>query len=427
MKAKILIVGGGIMGTSIALKTARRNDPLGPPVVLFEKAQIGAGSSGRSGAILRQIYADRVLAAMARDSLREYAAFEARAGRSIGYKRTGVLTLAGPEQADRIEKIEGMVAELSEMGIDIQLADAAKMRTLVPGIQVRPGAIGAWEPDGGFVNPHRTLSAFASLARQYGAVTRLGVEVTDILVENGRVVGARTTEGDYEAERVVLVAGPWTRPMLQKLGCDIPMKVLGPQNTFLGMPGAELLIEEESGQESYRFDLEEDPVENVDGSHLDALELRGMHPVIIDLEHGLYCRCEPTTKRTRLGFIDYARDAPLAKPEDLEEVVPPEVRAELRAGLVRRIPDYEEQSEAGTIAGWYTLTPDAQAVIGPLPSIEGLFVVSGFSGHGFKLAPMVGEGVAQMLFGEPISAFEPEFFDPARFQEVTSWSGNFGL
>jgi sarcosine oxidase subunit beta len=64
----------------------------------------------------------------------------------------------------------------------------------------------------------------------------------------------------------------------------------------------------------------------------------------------------------------------------------------------------------------YTLTPDAQALIGPLRQIEGLFVVSGFSGHGFKLAPSIGAGVAQMLFGEPVSAFDRAFFEPHRFE-----------
>ena len=71
--------------------------------------------------------------------------------------------------------------------------------------------------------------------------------------------------------------------------------------------------------------------------------------------------------------------------------------------------------DAGAQAAWYTLTPDSQAVIGPCPEVDGLFLVSGFSGHGFKLAPSVGEGVAQMLAGEPISAFDAEFFSPSRF------------
>src|SRR5262245_58178369 len=102
VRAGVLIVGGGVMGTSIAMHCARRSDALRSPVVLYERSALAAGSSGRSGAILRQIYADREVAAMARDSLREFAAFERQAGRPIGFRRTGVLTIAGPGQADWI-------------------------------------------------------------------------------------------------------------------------------------------------------------------------------------------------------------------------------------------------------------------------------------------------------------------------------------
>jgi len=99
-----------------------------------------------------------------------------------------------------------------------------------------------------------------------------------------------------------------------------------------------------------------------------------------------------------------------------------------RAALEARMPVYRGQADAGGLAGWYTLTPDAQAILGPAPGIEGLFIVTGFSGHGFKLAPSVGEGVAQMLWGEPAGAFDAEFFSPRRFQAGEhAWQGRFGL
>jgi glycine/D-amino acid oxidase-like deaminating enzyme len=93
------------------------------------------------------------------------------------------------------------------------------------------------------------------------------------------------------------------------------------------------------------------------------------------------------------------------------------------------MPLYREQPDRGAQAAWYTLTPDAQALIGPCPGFENLFVVSGFSGHGFKLAPSIGEGVAQLLAGEPVGAFDARFFSAARFpgREARAWGGQFGL
>ena len=115
-------------------------------------------------------------------------------------------------------------------------------------------------------------------------------------------------------------------------------------------------------------------------------------------------------------------------PDTLDEAVSPEFSRWSRDALARRLPRYAAQPDAGTLAAWYTLTPDAQALIGACPGFENLFVVSGFSGHGFKLAPSVGEGVAQLLEGAPVGAFSARFFDPARFAAAAAaWGGAFGL
>ena len=88
MKAKILIVGGGAMGTCLALHAARRCDPLREPVILIEKDRLGAGSSGHTAAIVHQAYSDRVMAGMARDAVKIYARMKESTGRTVGYRRT---------------------------------------------------------------------------------------------------------------------------------------------------------------------------------------------------------------------------------------------------------------------------------------------------------------------------------------------------
>ncbi len=445
MRAKILIVGGGVMGTAIAAEAARRTDPLQEPVVLFERAHLGSGTSGRSGAILRQFYSDREVARMARDSLKAYATFEARTGRSIGFHRTGVLTIAGADQPEGQAKMRANVAMMHELGIDVRLVEADEMRALVPGLVASEGSLGAWESGGGFVDPQRTVDAFGALARSYGAITRVGSPVSEILVRNGRAVGAETAEGTCEAETVMLVTGPWTGSVLQRLGVVVPLRVLRPENHFLATPahtnptaGPEAGERPplEGGMRSLRGESvrASSGAAGFEGERLVAFvaDMTGgsrtaPHPVLIDLEHGFYCRCEPETGRTRVGHVDYDHDAVLERPEDLAEKVSDTTRRWSRSALASRIPEYADRPDAGSIACWYTLTPDAQAMIGPVPGIENLYVVSGFSGHGFKLAPSVGEGVAQMIFGEPVTAFDPEFFSPTRFQAEAAWSGRFGL
>ena len=239
-RAKVVVVGGGVMGVAIAWHAAKRADAIEEPVVLLEKTSLAAGSSGRSGAILRQHYSDVELAAMARDSLRVYAGFEARTGRSIGFQKTGVLTLAGPERPETIALVERNIVMQQSIGIDTRRVDARAIRALVPGIDVADGVVGAFEPDGGGVDPHATVEAIAALAREEGAITRIGVRVTALRVANGRVTGVDTSEGPIEAETVVVATGPWTRELLARAGVDVPLRVVRPEQHFLATPRASI-------------------------------------------------------------------------------------------------------------------------------------------------------------------------------------------
>lgn len=419
MRVDTLIVGGGVMGASIALARARRTDPLLAPVLLLERRHFGAGSSGRSGAICRQFYSDRELIGMARDSLRDYAGFETRHGRPIGFTRSGVLTIGGPARPETAQLVARNAALMAECGAEVELVDARRMRELVPGIDVSDGAVGAWEPNSGFVDPQRTVDAFVAVAREAGATARSGVEVEELLIDGARVRGVRTNDGDFECERIVIAAGPWTRRLLQRAGIDLPLKVVRPEQHFLAMLPERMRTRPTL---SGGMDAEFDP------RFAAASEPEPAHPVLLDIEHGYYTRCEPRRERTRVGAMDYERDHVLDDPDTLDEAVSPEFSRWSREALARRLPRYSAQPDAGTLAAWYTLTPDAQALIGRCPGLENALVVSGFSGHGFKLAPSVGEGVAQLLAGEPVGAFEPRFFDPARFAgRAAGWGGAFGL
>lgn len=416
MEAKVAIVGGGVMGVSIAWHAAMRADPGDAPVVLLEKTELAAGSSGRSGAILRQFYSQREVAGMARDSLAVYTGFERRTGRRIGFQRMGVLTIAGGSQPEDVALVERNVEMMRGIGIEVRRLDAAEIARLVPGIEVRAGSVAAYEPGGAAVDPVATVEAIASLAREKGAVTRLGSAALGFLRRGDRVVGVETDAGPLEAETVVVAAGPWTRKLLLRVGIDLPLRTVRPEQLFLEVPPARRtpsISREAAGAGGFlRGSQDLDPA---------------AHPVILDLEHGFYARCEAhpsrqgfVSPRTRIGGMDLSRDDEVDDPDELLELVDDEFRAWARSRLESRMPDYRASAEVGSTVGMYTLSPDSQALIGPVPSAPGLIVVSGFSGHGFKLAPSIGEGVAQMIWNEPVSAFDVEFFSPERFQEHSS-------
>lgn len=419
MRARVVVIGGGVMGASIAWQLALRLDPHEEPVLLLEKKALAAGSSGRSGAILRQQYSDRALAAMARDSLRVYAGLEHATGRYIGFVRMGVLTIAGPTQRENQELLRRNAAMQQELGIEVELLDAEGMRRVAPGLAVREDSLGAWEPGGGGVDPLRSVEAFAALARESGAATRIGVRVESIAIEQGRVRGVETSDGFVAAEEVVLATGPWSRPLLERAGIRLPLRVVRPEQYFKQMLEGPRTREELSGGDEHEARL---------AWNRPVLPTPG-HPVLLDLEGNFYSRCQPHEGRTRVGRMDYSEDVEVADPDRLDESVGAAYVEWARERIEERVPGYRAKEDAGTSVGMYTLTPDAQAVIGKRREVEGLWIVTGFSGHGFKLAPSVGEGVAQMVCREPVSAFDAEFFDPHRFdgKGEEAWGRAFGL
>ena len=422
MRARILVVGGGVMGTSIALHAARRLDPLEDPVVLLERTELAAGSSGRSGAILRQFYADRELCAMARDSLREYAAFERKTGYPLGFRRSGVLALAGPNDPDARARVEANAATMRSVGVAVELLLAAEIRRRFPALVVADGSLAAYEPDGGFVDPRLTVRSFAAVARFHGATVRQAEPVLQLVREGGRITRALTPRGAIEPETVVLAAGPWTQALLADIGVELPLQVLVPQQIFVESVPAPLGARASEGPassvdpEAERFSAPREPARPI------------AHPVVLDLEHGVYSRCEPSSARTRIGELSYERARPIAAPADFVEGVDEAFSTWARAALARRIPAYAERPELERQAAMYTVTPDTQPILGRLPGLENAYLAAGFSGHGFKLAPSIGLGLAQMVFGDPVSAFDPAFFAPERFAGAASRQrGRFGI
>jgi glycine/D-amino acid oxidase-like deaminating enzyme len=422
-RAGVVIVGGGVMGVSIALHLAARLDPLAEPVLLLERRELAAGSSGRSGAILRQFYSSRELAGMARDALKVYADFARNTGRSVGFQRTGVLTLAGPERREDVELVRSNAALMRDIGIDVELLDAAAVTRLVPGIEAAPGTLAAWEPGAGQVDPVLAIQSFAAIAKSRGATLRVGCEVEAILIEDGRVRGVRHGDEVVECERVVVAGGPWTRRLLAATGIELPLRTVRAEQHFVAMP--------ESGVAGLRREPPHVPEAEL-GDRFGTLEAElppAAHPVLLDLERVFYARCESRSGRTRVGAMSVAQDEDV-DPDAFDETVSGAFAGWARERLERRMPVYRERADAGELVGLYTMTPDGQAVIGELAGARGLFVASGFSGHGFKLAPSIGEGVAQLVCGQPVSAFDPAFFAPERFTDVGAGSGalrGFGL
>lgn len=402
------------MGACIAMHAARKCDPLGEPVILIEKDRLGAGSSGRSGAIIHQQYSDRGMAGMARDALKFYAHFEQTTGRSLGYRATGVLVLAGPGDPARRAGLERDIEMQTSLGIDVRRLDTADIRALVPGIEVEEGTVGAFEPGGGYLDPIRAIESFARLARDRGTVTRIGVKDPTILVEDGRAVGVKTSAGNFYAPQIVLATGPWTPKILESFGVELPLRVVRTFQHFIDIPEAG-----DQDDDDIEFGDHADPaIADAETRFLtiDPLDrLPVAHPVIFDLDQELVARCEPAAVRTLVVGMGTRGQEEVSDPESGDAEVAESFARWAREALSSRLPVYRDLEDKGKGSSFITVTPDGRPIIGPVDQLPGLFVVTGFTGNDFHLAPSIGEGLAQMLFGQPVSAFDPEVFAVGRF------------
>jgi sarcosine oxidase subunit beta len=422
MKANVLVVGGGVMGVSAAMFAARQGDPLSEPVVLLERDALGSGSSGRSEAILCHHNLDRSAAFMAKDSIRFYQSFLKKTGQPVGLQASGVLLLAGPRQAERLRST---IEQLQSIGVDAHCLTAAQARERVPGLELDDDYQAVWEPKAGTVGARQTIESMGALARYYGAATRIGVSAEELVIKNGHMVGVETSAGFYESARVVLAAGPHTKVLLAQAGIDLGLVDEWVQYTYCTMPHPESQEPQESPEPVAEHDeADYDPLAtNFEPRFIPAEPVRGPlpHPVVIDLEAGWFARCEREESRTRVGQWRGSPDelkASGGRATGVDGNVTDSFRSWAHGLLRERFPLYRDQAEAGSSSNRVVRTADGRPLIGAVSAVGGLFVATGFAGHEFQLAPSVGEGLAQLMAGKPVSAFHPELFSPDRLQTV---------
>jgi glycine/D-amino acid oxidase-like deaminating enzyme len=374
--ADVVIIGAGVMGTSTAFHLASRG--VGR-VVLLEKDTIASGSTGRTGGIIRQHYSNEVTARMAKRSLEVFQNFAEVVGGTADFTETGALFIVRPQ--DR-EGLEANVALQQSVGINVQVVDAVAIRELAPYFAIPDDAIAAYEPEAGYADGHSTAVSFAQAAQRHGAEVHQGTPVTGIRVENGRVIGVTTTAGEIQAPRVVVTAGPWGGRLLRRIGIELPLEPSRHQVASVRRPPG------------------------VAEPH---------HPVVGDFVHGYYMRSE-SGRLTLIGSLEAAEAEDKADPDTYNTETDHEVVVEYIGRAARRFPALMDAEIQRGWAGLYTVTPDWHPIIDAL-EVEGLFCALGFSGHGFKLGPVVGEMVADLVTGERRCPVDASFFSARRFAE----------
>lgn len=362
------IIGAGCHGSSAACHLASR----GLKVAIFERGAPAGGPTGRSSAICRAYYTNPFLARTAHESIEIIERFEEHTGRNADFRRTGLLYLHPPE--DEVSMREA-VARLNGLGVATDLLSVDDVLVRFPQFDLEGIGIAAWERNAGHADPVAVTQGLFQQAAELGAAARLGRGVASIGANASGGATVVAEDGTRTAcERVLIAAGPWTRPLALQVGVDLPLTV------------------------------ERHIVATFLWARAEPMPAHG------DLVGGYYFRPEGT----ELYLVGPLHAAMNVDPDDFAEEISEEEIADMARRVVRRVPQLERSEAHGGWASLYDVSPDWQPMIGEIA--PGIFVDAGTSGHGFKLAPALGRHVADLVMGEEVDPGLLDF-DALRFEK----------
>ncbi len=367
--ADVVIVGGGVIGLSIAYHLAKKGMK---NLLLLEKDTLGAGSTGKCAGGIRTLFSTDINIRFSLLSSKIFEDFPSEFGVDPEFHRVGYLFLAVHEQDWTILKDNGR--RLKNMGIEVWLLDRDQLKDHWPFLYVDDLHGGAYTPRDGYAGPHEVVQGFAIGARRRGVMLKEGIEVTGIRHKAGRIDGVETSRGETVRTPVVVNAtGPYAARLGAMLGLKLPVRPLRRQVFFT---------------DRFAFLPQETPL-------------------VIDLEHGWYMRREGG------GLL-------LAGPQDAKssfnQAVDFEGRTWTAERSMHRVPVLQDAKIVRGWAGLYEISPDHHAVIGSFPGMEGFICANGFSGHGFQHSPAVGLLVSELIDEGRASSMDIRALRPDRFR-----------
>jgi sarcosine oxidase, subunit beta len=325
-----LIVGGGVIGSSIAFHLAQRR---AGSVLLLEKSHLGAGSSGKSGAIIRQHYSNRLTAGMAQRSLRVFEQFDQIVGGPPVFTHTGmVLVVNQRDQAG----LEANVAMQRELGIDVRPISAQELADIDPNARLLEDEIAAFEAEAGHVEAVQVVASFAEAARRHDADIREGVQAEALVIEHGKVIGVETNEGRYLSKCVILATGPWAAQLAKQAGIKLPVQACRTQVALFRKPT-------DFGRRSAIY-----------GDFVQGIYFKPTHG---DMLHA--------------GSLAGEEINDPVDPDDYNEAADGPWLPGMRQRLSRRYPGMHRGYGRGGYGALYGITPDWHPILDKLPGLEG--------------------------------------------------------
>ena len=361
--ARVVIVGGGIAGCSVAYHLTK----LGwRDVVLLERRDLSCGTTWHAAGLVGQLRATHNLTRLARYGAELYETLEAETGQATGFRRPGSISLA--RNAERMHELKRLASMARCFGVDVEVITPGEAGRRWPLIRTDDLVGALWLPRDGRTNPIDTTLALAKGARMGGAAILENVAVTGVIVRRGAVAGVTTDRGDIACEYVVNAAGMWARDFGRRSGVTVPLHA------------------------SEHFYIVTDPMPGV------TADL----PVLRDPDGYIYVREE-------VGGLLMGGFEPVAKPWGMQGIpndfafslLPEDWEhfQTLMEQAIQRIPAIETAPVRRHVNGPESFTPDGRYLLGEAPEVRNYFVSAGFNSVGIASGAGAGKAVAEWIVG----------------------------
>ena len=359
-EAEIIIIGGGIVGCSVAYHLAKKGIQ---DVVLLERKQLTCGTTWHAAGLVSMLWPTPTLTNLAKYCHELYASLESETGQATGYKRIGSVSLA--RNSERLEELQRNSSMAKVFGVESKMINNRELEALYPGINTE-GVIGSLyiEKDGQ-TNPIDTTMALAKGARDLGVQIIENSKVEDIIVDGNKAVGVQCAQEKIKAKKVILTGGLWSREIARKVGVDLPLFAC----------------------EHYYVVTE-------------AIPTLTPRPVMRDFDRGIYFK-EDAGKMLIGWFEKNAIGCPMSRisedfsfdefPVDMEHIEP---------YLMAAMETFPEIGEAGIrtfFNGPESFTNDNLHLLGPTPEVENFYVACGMNSKGIAAAGGLGKIFADWI------------------------------
>lgn len=371
--ADFVIVGAGVMGTSIAYHLAKRK---AGRIAVVEKDHVGRGASGRSSALIRMHYTFPPEVQLAVKSLEMFQNWNEITGQPGDFRRTGFLQLV---PANEMELLKANVGMQRRNGVHVELISGAEVKRIEPDWYVDDIVAAAYEPDSGYGDGSGVANDFLTRARELGAEYRPRTQVTQLLMEKDRIRGIATSQGEIHAPAVILATGQWSCALLARANISVPIQTEYHEVCIL---------------------------KNAPG-------MKAGGCACIDSILCVYFRSEGHDK-TLVGAFTGERGI---DPDDFPQHASQESLAAMAERACKRIPRLEGAELIRGITGVYDLTPDYRPLLGKIPELRGLYLAAGFSGMGFKISPAIGLVMSELILDGRATTVDITPFRVSRFSE----------